>query len=316
MKGSLRASIVVPVRNRPNLLARTLETLTEQDCPPAEYEIVVCDDGSTDDVISVVTRYNAGLVTVRLECQGPIGPAAARNLGIRGSLAPVVIFVDSDVKADRALVRSLVEALHAHPEWQGAEAALHPAGEEGDVLWDAPSSTEGGHYHTAAIAYRRDVLLAVGGFDEEFRLPACEDVELALRVLKHGPIGFVPEAKVWHPRRKVTGLTHWRWRRHWRYETILAVRYGILAFPGKSCGPFPRLRVAWAAVVTLPGGRFLSALKVCTNAPRDGCLAALYALFDVVCGLWVLPSILFAPVPVRRDYLGISAQDLRGDTGL
>src|SRR5262249_52368260 len=163
------------------------------------------------------------------------------------------------------------------------------------------TSTEGGHYHTAAIAYRREVLLAVGGFDEEFKLPACEDVELAMRVLEHGRIGFVPEAKVRHPPRKITGLAHWHWRQHWRYETILAVRYGILAFPDKACGSFPRMRVALAAMATLPAGRLLSALKSCADAPADAFLAALYALFDVFCGLWALPSILFAPVPARLD---------------
>jgi GT2 family glycosyltransferase len=312
MASMLRVSVIVPVRNRPDLLARTLETLTGQDFPADEYEIIVCDDGSTEDVSSVVRRFIPGPVSIRLEKQGPLGPAAARNLGIRRSHAPVLIFVDSDVQADRALIRCLVEVLRAHPEWQGAEAALHPAGEEAGILWDAPSSTDGGHYHTAAIAYQREVLLAVGGFDEEFKLPACEDVELAARVLALGPIGFVPEAKVWHPSRRVTGVTHWRWRRHWRYETVLAVRYGILVFPGKPCGPFPRLRVAWAAVATLPAGRFFSALKACANTPRDACLAALYSLLDVLCGLWVLPSILFAPVPTRRDYLGTSAHGLGG----
>jgi GT2 family glycosyltransferase len=308
MNGLLRVSVVVPVRNRMDLLARALETLIEQSFPAAEYEIIVCNDGSTDDVAGALTRFSAAPVDIRLEEQPPLGPAAARNLGIRRSHAPQLIFVDSDVQADRTLIRSLVEALDAHPEWLGAEAALHPAGKEMGILWDAPVSTSGGHYHTAAIAYRREVLLAVGGFDEEFKLPACEDVELAMRVLEHGRIGFVPEAKVWHPRRKITGLVHWRWRRHWRYETILAVRYGILAFPGKSCGSFPRMRVALAAVATLPAGRFLSALKSRVDAPTDSFLAALYALFDVLCGLWVLPSILFAPVPARRDYLGISTR--------
>ncbi|WP_295436371.1 glycosyltransferase family 2 protein [uncultured Thiodictyon sp.] len=303
MNQSLRASVVIPVRNRPDLLARTLETLTEQTISPAEFEILVCDDGSTDDVAALVERFIVGPVMVRLERQAPSGPAAARNLGTRAALAPVVIFVDSDVIADGALIRALVEALDTHPEWQGAEAALFPAGEDTGILWDAPASTAGGHYHTAAIAYRRAVLKIVGGFDEEFKLPACEDVELAVRVLTHGPIGFVSGAKVWHPRRKVTALTHWRWRRHWRYETILAVRYGILVFPGRRAGPFPRLRVALGAVVTLPAGRFLSGLKVFFSRPKDGGQAMLYALFDVICGISALPTILFSAVPVRRDYL-------------
>ena len=303
LEASLKASVVVPVRNRPDLLAATLASLVDQDIPAQDYEIVVCDDGSVDDIGNVLARFAGADACVRLERQPPIGPAAARNLGIRQSRAPIVIFVDSDVVVDRCLVSSLVGALAAQPQWQGAEAALLPSGKDTGLLWDAPASLEGGHYHTAAIAYRREALVAAGGFDETFKLPACEDVELALRVLARGAIGFVPEAKAWHPRRKVTARMHWRWRRHWRYETILAQRYGILAFPGRSCGPFPRLRVAFAAVVTLPGGRLLSALRASLRAPAEAGPAALYALLDVVCGLVVLPDILFGPVPARQDYL-------------
>jgi GT2 family glycosyltransferase len=307
MSASLRASIVVPVRNRADLLMRALESLIAQDCSTDDYEIIVCDDGSSEDIGAVVRRVSRDAPAMRVATQPPLGPAAARNLGIRLARAPIVIFVDSDVQGDRGLIASLTAALDAHPEWLGAEAALHPLGGGDDgILWDAPSSAEGGHYHTAAIAYRRAALLEVGGFDEEFRLPACEDVELAVRVLARGTIGFVPNAKVWHPRRRVTRSTHWRWRHHWRYETILAVRYGILAFPGRSCGPYPRLRVAVAAIATLPAGRLVAALSACGKSPRGALLAACYALFDVLCGLWALPAILFAPVPRRRDYL---AQD-------
>ena len=300
---SRRASIVVPVRNRPDLLARTLETLLAQDVPSSEFEIVICDDGSTDDIQSVAARFASEPTRVCLERQPQLGPAAARNLGVRCSNAPIVIFIDSDVIVDCSAVRRLIEALDSHPDWQGAEAALHPMGGEKSILWDAPSSTEGGHYHTAAIAYRRDVLLAVGGFDEQFRLPACEDVELALRVLRHGPIGFAPEAKVWHPRRRVTYTTHWQWRLHWRYETVLALRYGVLSFPENPCGPFPRLRMMRAALVGMPCGRFIQALKAISRNPGDAFLALMYSLFDVVFGLWALPSILLAPLPIRQNYL-------------
>src|SRR5262245_23271749 len=122
MSGVLRASVVVPVRNRLDLLTLTLETLIGQSFPATEYEIIVCNDGSTEDVADALTRFSAAPVNIRLEEQLPLGPAAARNLGIRRSHAPQLIFIDSDVQADRTLVRTLVEALDAHPEWQGAEA--------------------------------------------------------------------------------------------------------------------------------------------------------------------------------------------------
>jgi GT2 family glycosyltransferase len=307
---------VVPVRNRPELLEQTLETLVAQDLPTSEFQIIICDDGSSDDIATVAERFRKGPVRVALERQPPLGPAAARNLGVRASIAQTVIFFDSDVLVEASAVRLLLNALDDHPEWRGAEAALHPVGEQDGILWDAPLSTSGGRFHTAAIAYRREVLFEVGGFDEQFTLPACEDVEIALRVLQLGPIGFVPQARVFHPRRRVTFLTHWRWRRHWRYETLLALRYGVLAFPGNPCGPFPRLRVAWSALVTLPAGRFLAATKSLGRAPKEAMIAAFLSLFDFVCGLAALPAILFQPVLERRDYLSAVVRDSREEVAV
>lgn len=303
MNNEVQASLVVPVRNRSDLLLKCLSSLITQDIPSGSYEIVVCDDGSTEDIASVVERFQPGPPLIRLLQQSPLGPAAARNLGVRNTNAPIVIFVDSDVIADRALVRYLVTALRDNRDWKGAEASIQPTEGEGGVLWDAPVCSDGGRFHTAAIAYRRDALMTAGGLDETFKMPACEDVELAVRVLPQGTIGFVPEAVVFHPTRRVTLHTHWRWRHYWRYEMILAKRYGILAFPGQDTGWFPRLRVALAAVATLPAGRFLNGLKYMTKNLPDGALACFYALFDVFCGLCALPDILLGPVPVRRNYL-------------
>jgi GT2 family glycosyltransferase len=170
-------------------------------------------------------------------------------------------------------------------------------------LWDAPVCDHGGRYHTAAIAYRRDALFSVGGFDETFKLAACEDVDLAAKLFKEGVIGFASEAKALHPLRKVTLLTHWQWRRSWKYITILAKRYGFLAFPGRQAGRFPRIRVAVAAVITQPLGRFIEAFKHMKRNFREGIIAGLYALFDVIFGLTALPAIFFSTVPPRRNYL-------------
>lgn len=299
----LRASVVIPVRNRPDLLERALQSVVAQDLLRTDYEVIVCDDGSTDDIGAIVAKLGTGPTRIALCRQPPLGPAAARNLGIRSSHADIVIFIDSDVIADPNVVRLLVEALESHPEWQGAEAALRPADGSAGILWDAPSSESGGRFHTAGIAYRREALCAVGGFDEEFKLPACEDVELALRILKLGQIGFVPNAIVRHPARRVTLKTHWRWRKHWRYEIILALRYGILAFPGNSSGPFPRIRIAWSALVTLPAGRLLAGAKAFPKEPANALRAALLALFDVICGISALPDIFMQPLPCRKDAL-------------
>lgn len=301
-----RASVVVPARNRPDLLRAALAALTVQDLAPDTFEIVVCDDGSTDDIASVVAEFRdegGGGTSVRLLRLSPRGPAAARNAGTRAARAAIVVFVDSDVEVAPGCVGALAAALERQPDWAGAEARLEPTGGEDGLLWDAPSSDFGGRYHTAAIAYRRSILCAVGGFDETFRLPACEDVELAVRVLEHGAIGFVPEAIAYHPRRRITAKTHLKWRHHWRYETILAVRYGILSFPGKRAGPLPRVRVLAAALVNLPAGRALKALGRLGRSPGEAIKATGYAVLDVGCAIAAAPAILFEPVAERQDYL-------------
>jgi hypothetical protein len=84
---------------------------------------------------------------------------------------------------------------------------------------------------------------------------------------------------------------------------ILGKRYGLLAFPGRKIGKFPRLRVALAAVVTLPGGRFLQGCIHMRKRPKEGFLACFYSLFDVACGVFALPDILLAAIPPIRKYL-------------
>jgi glycosyltransferase involved in cell wall biosynthesis len=298
----IRLALVIPVQNHLEFLQQCLSLLSNQCFPRKDWEVLICDDGSTEDIRSVVVSFER-VLNIRLLHQQAKGPAAARNLGIRGSTSPVIIFLDSDVLPDQALVKHLMNALDKNPEWMGAEAKLLAIGGKESPLWDAPICRDGKRFHTAAIAYRRKALIEAGGFDEAFKLSACEDVDLAARILKQGPVGFVPEAVVYHPQRRVTMSTHWRWRKFWRYEMILAKRYGFLAFPGYPAGPFPRLRVALAAIITLPAGRFIEGIKYIKCNPSDGLLACLYASFDVFFGVWVLPSILFSRVPPQRNYL-------------
>lgn len=303
MTESLKISIVVPVRNRPDLLRLTLRGLAAQTLDMNAFEVLVCDDGSTDDLRPVIE--DPGLMALNMELlrQDPEGPATARNLGIHQARAPYVLLMDSDVLPEPEVVEAMLTSLEAHPDWVGAEARLRPIGEGSGPLWTAPASEHGGHYHTAAIAFPKKILEAVGGMDQDFTMAACEDAELAARVLAHGSIGFVPEALVLHPRRRVTWQHHWRSRRHWRYITIMAVRYGFLAFPGKSAGRFPRLRVALCAVCTQPTGRVLNALRYLSKNPKEGMIACGHTVVDVAAGLWALPGILFGKVPERKEWL-------------
>lgn len=295
-------AIVIPVRDRADLLGRCLGSLKGQKFQDGKWEVLICDDGSTEEMVEVVGRFNSFLPNLRLLRQSPRGPAAARNLGLRSSSADIFVCLDSDVVCAPDFLNRIVWALEMNPDWVAAEATVLPETDITSILFDAPRN-KGGTFPSGASAYLSGALKSVGGFDEEFKLPACEDADLAARLIQLGKYGYVPEALAYHPVRRVSLGTHWRWRKHWKYEMVLAKRYGFLSFPGNLAGPYPRLRVALAAIVTLPAGRFIQGLKEVLKNPRDGVFACLYALFDVFCGIWALPCILLGSVPPQRNYL-------------
>ena len=295
----LQCSVVIPVFNRGDLLCEVLNGLAKQDMPPREFEILVCDDGSTESLDTVVQKFRNNFPHIHHLKQPNRGPAAARNLGIVNSSSDTVVFIDSDVVPGVSVLSGLTEALSEQPGWVGAEAKLEPIGGKDNLAWEAPRTETGGHYHTAGIAYRRNVLNQVGGMDENFSRAACEDVELAVQMLRHGKIGFVADAVVYHPRRRRTVLSCWKARTNWRYVQILACRYGFLAWQGNKT-KYPRLRTALAAAATLPWGRLKRAFTSFRVSPCDALRGVGLTVIDWFAGISMVPTILFGKTVPRK----------------
>jgi GT2 family glycosyltransferase len=296
-------AIIIPCRDRGDLLRRCLVSIREQDISLENLEILVCDDGSKENISEVVGSFEKHFSGIRLIRQHPRGPAAARNMGICASKAEIIICIDSDVICSNNFLRGIVKALDSNPEWVAVEGTVVPIDGENSPLWDAPVN-KGGVYLSAASAYRSEALHQVGGFDENFIYAACEDTDLAARLLRIGNYGYAAEAVVYHPRRRVTIRSHWSWRMHWKYIMILAKRYGFLGFPGHPVGQFPRLRVSLSALIRIPMKRIILSLKYARKRPFHGLLGFVYGLFDILCGFVALPHVLFSPIPPFRDYLG------------
>jgi glycosyltransferase involved in cell wall biosynthesis len=299
-------SIVVPVRDRSDLLRRAIASILDSNIGGLNGEIIVCDDGSSENIAGELENLVRPQIEIRYVRQSAKGPAAARNLGISHSSADIIIFFDSDVIVSDSAVLELYNYLQRHPKYLGVEACLKPS--EGSIgpLSDAPISEHGGGYHTAGIAYKKTVLYEVGGFDEYFPYAACEDVELACRVLRLGEIAFCHDAIVEHPVRRVNLKTHLKWARQWRYITILAVRYGVFGFPGKQVGPLPRLQVAVSAAFKVPTARLFSSLKSLRLGEDDALKAMLYALFDYPIGLVAAVRLMLQDIPNRKSYFDMS----------
>ena len=183
-------SIVIPCYNQAHYLGDALASALSQTYPLVE--VIVIDDGSTDDTAAVAARYPS----VRCFRQPNRGLPAARNAGWQASKGRYVIFLDAD---DRLLPQAAsvgVAALTARPD-----AAL-AAGLERRIAADgSPLPTprrpriEADHYASlvrrcwivvATAIYRRAALVAVGGFDERLRF--AEDYDLYLRLAQRFPI--------------------------------------------------------------------------------------------------------------------------------
>jgi glycosyltransferase involved in cell wall biosynthesis len=203
-------SVVIPTYRRPDLLQRCLAPLLKQTLDPLLYEIIVVDDGQTEDTRALVENLAAatqGRPRLRyLRPEGTRGPAAARNRGWRAAMGEVVAFTDDDTQPHEDWLR---QGLRAMTPISGrvpmavrgrVQVPVPPA------LTDHARMTQGleaAEFVTANCFVRRAALEQVGGFDERFKRAWREDSDLHFKLLKaFGPIDKAPMAMVQHPVRE------------------------------------------------------------------------------------------------------------------
>jgi SAM-dependent methyltransferase len=199
-----RVSAIVTTYNHAHFLAEALASVAAQTHHASE--VIVVDDGSTDDPAGVV----AGWPGVRLIRQDNRGLAAARNTGLRASRCPYVLFLDADDLLTPVALAAGLACFDRHPQaafvygaHRRTDAEARPLGERrydptsGDPFAALLRGNRIGMH--GAVLYRRDVLLAAGAFDE--RLPRCEDYDVYLRIARTYPIASHPTETAlyrWH----------------------------------------------------------------------------------------------------------------------
>ena len=232
-------SVVVPVRDGGIAFRRCLRALRES--TGADYELIVVDDGSRDDSAQIAEEY--GALVVRHD--RPLGPAAARNNGARAASSPIIYFLDADVavhpEAPREVLRrfdadpglgALIGSYDAEPAATGLVSRFrnllhHHTHQSGPFDGDARAAHT---FWTGCGAIRRDLFLALGGFDPQlYRRPAIEDIEFGYRLTRAGHrIALVRSIQVTH-------LKRWSLREMIRTDifhrgvpwTLLMLRSGI-----------------------------------------------------------------------------------------
>ncbi len=189
-------SVVIPTYNRRPILEKCLRALEGQVFPDGSpvvgYELVVVDDGSTDDTRPWLSQHSAQFPHVRLVPQDHKGIAAARNLGVTSAQGDVIVFIDSDVFVRPDCLASHGQALHQ--AWRSGQERCFTYGQLiGTCDLENPTAAKlkvtdlsAAFFETNNVAIAKRWLLEAGLFDLDFTQYGWEDLELGVRLKNMG----------------------------------------------------------------------------------------------------------------------------------
>jgi len=204
-------SVVIPTYNRLPILQKCLRALEDQHlAPPADrYEVVLVDDGSTDDTVRWLDAHAADFPHVRLIRQDHGGPAEGRNRGVDHAHGDVIVFIDSDLVVTPGFLAHHARALQQDWARNGDRLSFTYGAVINTANFEDPtaephklSDLSWAYFATGNVAIDRQVLERSGLFDTGFHLYGWEDLELGERLRQMGVrLVRCPEAVGyhWHP---------------------------------------------------------------------------------------------------------------------
>jgi O-antigen biosynthesis protein len=199
-----RVSVVVCSYNGGATIRDCLEGLRRLDYP--DFEIIVVNDGSTDATGAIAAEYDVRLISTENR-----GLSSARNTGLEAATGEIVAYTDDDARPDAHWLKYIAHAFMTTDHAAMGGPNIPPA--DDPPLAEVVANAPGGPLHVLLddqlaehvpgcnIAFRRQALLAIGGFDPVYRA-AGDDVDACWRIQQQGwTIGFHAGAMVWHHRR-------------------------------------------------------------------------------------------------------------------
>ena len=223
-----RVSVVVCTVNGANTIRDTLDHLARIDYP--DYEVIVVDDGSTDDTAAIVSEYDVSCISIP---NGGLG--AARNIGWKAASGEIIAYIDDDAYPDPHWLQFLAHAFLSSD--CAAVGGLSPApagdGSVADCVANAPgrpvhillTDTQAEHIPGCNMAFRRETMEATGGFDPRYTA-AGDDVDICWAILERGwKIGYQAGALNWHHSRNSISA-YWRQQKGYgRAEALLEEKW-------------------------------------------------------------------------------------------
>jgi GT2 family glycosyltransferase len=276
-------SIVVATHQRRQRLERLVRALEAQAGSP-EFEVLIVDDASTDGTPQELARLaRDSAVPLRpLRLERNAGPATARNLGWRTATAPLIAFTDDDCLPQPGWLGALVRGFDDADMVQG-RTLPNPseARRRGPFSHTLRIDGEGGFYETCNMAYRTELLERLDGFDEEFRFPYGEDLDLAWRAKTAGARStFRRDAVVYHDVSTSSFLAHVRRTRRVEGVVLVASKHpalrshlGVRVFSQRSHPPALVAGAGLALLATARGSRL--------RAPAGAALLTPYGWYRV-----------------------------------
>jgi len=223
-------TVVIPTRNRGALIAETIQSLRRVEYPA--FAVLVVDQSTDARTREAVQAAAAGDRRFRVESTSTVGSSAARNLGAHLATTPIVAFTDDDCIVAPAWLAALAEEFetcetaavygrlvpYETEVRTGTEVGFKAAADRTEYERRTPPWHIG---HGGNMSFRRDELLAVGGFDPLLgaggRFGACEDPDIAYRLLAAG-------RRVVYSSAAVVRHKHWK---DWRAQKRMERAYGI-----------------------------------------------------------------------------------------
>lgn len=192
-------SVIIPTFNRGWIVDEAIQSVLAQTYP--HFELIVVDDGSTDQTPSILQEYQDRIRIIR---QANQGVSAARNHGVDAAQGAFVAFLDSDdlwqteklsVQVNFFLTNPDVQICQTDETWIRNGKRINPKNyhkkPSGDIFLPSLALCL---VSPSAVMLKKDFFRQMGGFDES--LPACEDYDLWLRISCRYPVFLIPEQLV------------------------------------------------------------------------------------------------------------------------